>query len=141
VPIPVASSVQHRHRGQHRVILIQAGHRLAQIDRHPAGDARGDPQHPPLTATARQNPRFQRAGRRLEVDRRQHGAASDFLAEFHSYFQEILTVKPRAVADQQINRSLRGEKAFRPCSQRCREVIEARSKAGSPSTASTMIIF
>jgi hypothetical protein len=63
------------------------------------------------------------------------------MAEFHGYFQEILTVKPRAMPDQQLNRSLRGEKAFRPRAQRCREVIEARSKAGSPSTASTMIIF
>ena len=46
--IPVTSRVQHRRRGQHGVILIQAGHRLPQIDRHPAADARGDPQHPPL---------------------------------------------------------------------------------------------
>ena len=132
VQIPGADSVQHRRRGQHRVLLIQAGHRLAQIDRHPAGDARGETPDPPLTARARQHPRFQRAGRRLEVDRRQYRAATDFLAEFHGYFQGILTVKPRAVADQQLNRSLNGEKAFRPRPQRCREVIEARSKARNP---------
>ena len=88
-------------------------------------------QHPPLTARARQRPRQQRAGRRLEVDRR-HFTAPLVIPwpEFHGYFQEILAVKPRAVPDQQLNRCLRAEKAFRPRPQRCREVIKARSKAG-----------
>ena len=128
--------MQHRRRGQNGVILIKAGHRLPQINRHPLGDARGDPQYPPLTARARQHPRLQRARRRHEVDRRHLLAAEYLPAGFHSDCEKIRTEKPTAVPDQQINSRLQAQQAFRPRPQRGSKVIEARSKSGSPSTGS-----
>jgi hypothetical protein len=40
------------------------------------------------------------------------------------------------VPDQQLNSRLQAQQAFRPRPQRPREVIEARSKSGVPSTVS-----
>jgi len=133
--------MQHRHRGQTGVVLIKAGHHFPQIDRHPLGDARGDPQHPPLTARARQRASLQRARRRCEVDRRHLPAAEYLLARLHRDCKEILAGKPRTVPDQQLNSRLQAQQAFRPRPQRRREVIEARSKSGSPLTTWPMPLF
>ena len=46
--------------------------------------------------------------------------------------QEILPQQPRPVRDQQLSGRLRGQPALRPRPDRLGEVIEARSKAGSP---------
>jgi len=110
--------MQHSPGGQHGVGLIEAGHGLPQIHRDALSDARGDPQHSPFTARARQHAPLQRAGRRPEINRRHHPAAKNLPAEFHGDFKEIITEKPRAVPDQQLNGCLRAEQAFRPRPQR-----------------------
>jgi hypothetical protein len=86
-----------------------------------------------LAGRARQRARLQRAGRRLEVDRRHYPAAEYLRADFHGNAEEIPAEKPPAVRDQQLNSCLRAQQALCPYPQRCREVIEARSKSGIPS--------
>jgi hypothetical protein len=125
--------VQHSTGDRGDIALVQARQRRLQIHGQSAANARSQPQDLPLPARARQPARIQRGHRRLPVDGRHYGAISDSLAEFDGYFQEILAVKPRAVPDQQLNSRLPGEQAFRPRTQRCSEVIEARSKARAPS--------
>ena len=65
-----------------------------------------------------------------------HLAAGHRLHHLDRDVQEILAVKPRAVPDQQLNGRLQAQQAFRPRPHRGREVIEARSKSGRPSTKS-----
>jgi hypothetical protein len=84
---------------------------------------------PPLTthpaARARQLARLQRAGYRLEVNRRHHPAAEDFPAEFHGNFPEIAAVQPQPVPDQQLSDRLRAQQALRPHAKRGGEILAA----------------
>ena len=129
-PAAAARGVTDRTGGQDGVTLVQASHGLPQIDQHATGNARRDPQHLPLATRARQPAVIQRGDRAAQVDRRTSPCHQRPPAAFHGCLHEILAGKPRAVPDQQLNRCLRAEKAFRPRAQRRDKVIEARSKAG-----------
>jgi hypothetical protein len=122
--------------GPRGVRRVHAQGRLAQVNRDALGDAGRHQQHLPLPVRARQHP-LHRLRCRGEVDRRDLPAPERLPPGLDRDLQEILPQQPRPVRDQQLSRRLRGQPALRPRPDRLGEVIEARSKAGSPSTKST----
>jgi len=122
-------------RGIHRV---HAQRRLAQVNRDALSDAGRDQQHLPLPVRARQHP-LHRVRCRGEVDRRDLPAPEGLPRDLDRNLQEVLAQQPRLVRDQQLSSRLGGKPALRPRPDRVGEVIEARSKAGSPSASSTML--
>jgi hypothetical protein len=124
-------------RGVHRV---HAQRRLAQVDRNAHRDAGRDQQHLPLPVRARQHA-LHRVRCRREVDGRDLAAPERLPFDLDGGLQEVLPLQPRPMRDQQPSGRLRGQPALRPRTYRISEVIEARSKSGSPSTASIMITF
>jgi hypothetical protein len=73
-----------------------------------------------------------RVGCRGEVDGRDLTAPERLPLHPDRDLQEILPLQPPPVADQQLSGRLRRQPALRPRPDRLGEVIEARSKAGSP---------
>ncbi len=111
---------------------VHAQRCLAQVDRDAGGDARRDQDYLPLAVRARQHP-LDRVRRRGEVDHRDLPAPERFPLDPDCRLQEIFPLQPAPASDQQLSGRLCGQPALRPRPDRPGEVIEARSKAGSPS--------
>ena len=124
-------------RGVHR---IHAQRRLPQVNRNASGEAGRHQQHLPLAVRARQHP-LHRVRCGGEIDSRDHLVPERLPSDLDRDLQEVLPQQPRAVRDQQLSGRLGGQPALRPRADRLGEVLEAGSKAGCRSTASTMIIF
>ncbi len=124
--------------GPRGVRRVHAQRRLAQVNRDALGDAGRDQQYLPLSVRARQHP-LHRVRCRGEVDRRDLPAPERLPSDLDRDLQEILPQQPRPVRDQQLSSRLGGKPALRPRAYRIGEVIEARSKAGSPSTSLIML--
>jgi len=103
---PVTGSMHHRAGDQDRVAFVQARQHRPQIQPHPPGQARGQPQHLLLAARTRQPPRVQPRDHRLPIDGPPDRTITKSPAEFHRDAQEILTTKPPGVPNQQLNGSL-----------------------------------
>ena len=114
---------------------VQAQRRFPQVNRDPLGDAGRDQQHLPLPVRARQHP-LHRIRCRGEIDRSDFPASERLPPDLDRDLQEIFAQQPALVRDQQFSGRLRGQPALRPRPDRLSEVIEARSKAGSPLTTS-----
>ena len=114
---------------------VHAQGRLAQVHRDALGDARRDQQHLPLAVRTRQHA-LHRVGCRREVNRRDLAVLERLPPDPDRDLQEILPLQPDPVRDQQLSSRLGGQPALRPRPDRLSEVIEARSKAGSPSRRS-----
>ena len=123
-----------RPRGVHRV---HAPGCFPQVDRDALGDASRDQQHLPLPVRAWQHA-LHRVRCRGQVDGRDLPAPARLPPHLDRDPQETLPLQPRPMRDQQLNGRFRGQPALRPRADRRGEVIEARSKAGSPSTKSRM---
>ncbi len=119
---------------------LHAQRRLAQVHRDALGDTGRDQHHLSLPVAAGQHS-LHGVRRRGEIDDRDLAAPERLPLHLDRDLQEILPLQPRPVGDQQLSGRLGGQPALRPRPDRLGEVIEARSKAGSPSTASIMIIF
>ncbi len=111
---------------------VHAQRCFAQVDRDALGDAGRDQQYLPLAVRARQHALHGVRGRG-EADRRDCPVPERLPPDLDRDLQEVLPLQPGPVRDQQLGGRLGGQPALRPRPDRVGEVIEARSKAGSPS--------
>jgi hypothetical protein len=130
----------HRLGGPRGVDPIHAQGRLAQIHRDALSDAGRHQQDLPLPVRARQHA-LHGVRCRGEIDRGDFPASERIPPDLDRDLQEVLAQQPALVRDQQLSGGLGGQPAFRPRPDRLGEVIEARSKAGSPLTKSTTPFF
>ena len=110
---------------------VHAQRRFPQVNRDALGDAGRDQQQLPLPVRAWQHA-LHRGSRRSEVDSCDLPVPERLPPDLDRHPQEILTLQPAPVRDQQLSGRLGGQPALRPRPDRVGEVIEARSKAGSP---------
>ncbi len=115
---------------------VHAQRRLTQVYRDALGDAGCHQQHLPLPVRARQHA-LHRIRCRGEINDRDLAPPERLPSDLDRDLQEVLPQQPRAVRDQQLSGRLGGQPALRPRADRLGEVIEAGSKAGSPSAVLT----
>ena len=126
-----------RPSGPRGVDRVHAQRRFPQVNRDAPGDARRHQQHLPLPVRTWQHA-LHRIRCRGEVDNRDLPVPERLPPDLDRDLQEVLPQQPAPVRDQQLSGRLSGQPALRPRPDRRDEVIEARSKAGSPSMKSGM---
>jgi hypothetical protein len=131
----VPGAAHHIHN-QTDACTVQHRQKLAQTHRDALGDTRRDPQHPARTVRARQPAAGQRPHHSTPRAHRQHNIPGRQRYQPHEPTHEIIAAQPPAVPNQQPNGHLQAAEHLGARPQRRRQLIEARSVSGIPSTRS-----
>jgi hypothetical protein len=131
----VASRRQCSANDQISIRRVQSGQTVTQVYGNTLGDTGRDPQHAGLAGRTRQAPTGQGAHRRPPSDER-HQIISGAGNHMDEPGNEVVAAQPPLMPDQQPNRCLQVVQPVGVRPQRSRQLIEARSVSGTPSTGS-----